>query len=147
MIQRISISIDEIQEKVEKQCAQDFRGLRILKPEIDTAFEDFVLTADDSEAVAEEIKNSTVVIYQSLRDYICQWYIDSEVCFYINTNADYTTLEQLLKKILISSVLAWWYNVRVADLSASYLNESAAAISQLVSTVTPKFATRKLRMF
>lgn len=147
MIQRIAIPVDTIIKKVIDQCSQDFRGLRTQKPDIDILFQDFVITPDDKGSLIEEIKHVVTDIQLTLKDYICQWYIDEEVCFYFKTCADILSVENKLCNTIVFSVLAWWYNLRLPELSNVYRDKSINNLSDLQMAITPKFGKRKLRMF
>lgn len=146
--QRLNIPIDTIIDDAINQCSQDFRGLRILRPEVDITFTDFVMTPDDKTALANEIKSIVSSVYQSIKGYVCQWYIDTEeVCFYLRTPADSVALESTFKDVVVYSLLSWWYEPRIGDLAVVYRDKAALQLSALISSVYPKFSKRRLRMF
>lgn len=147
MIHRLSIPIDRVFKECIALNSQDFRGLRTQRPDMDIVFEDFVMTEDDLSAITSEILNISAVIYTKIKGYVCQWYVDSEVCFYIHNDMDAYSTEQILLNTLVYSVLAWWYETRLPDLSVVYREKANLALSSLMEMITPKFATRKLRMF
>lgn len=147
MIHRLSVPIDVVIKKSISQNSQDFRGLRTQKPDMDIIFEDFVMTEDDTTAITSEIMNISALIYSRIKGYVCQWYVDTEVCFYIHNDIEPNSTELMLQNILVYSVLAWWYETRLPELSLSYKEKVDFMLSSLLEMVTPKFATRKLRMF
>lgn len=147
MIQRVAISIDSIIDKTIAQSSQDFRSLRTQKPDIDTLFPDFVITPDDRQAIVDRINTIASYIYDGLKDYVCQWYIDEDVCFYIKTNADMLAIENYLHKIMSNSILSWWYNLRLPELADVYTRESNTYYIMLKNAVMPMFGSRRLRFF
>lgn len=148
MTQRLNITIDSIIEDATNQSAQVFRGLRVTKPEIDLTYSDFVMTPDDRDALITEMKSIVSSIYQSIKGYVCQWYIDTEeICFYLRTSADSTALGNTLKDVAVYSLLAWWYETRVGDLAASYREKATLQLSALIGSIYPKFAKRQIRYF
>lgn len=147
MIQRVAISIDSIIDKTIAQSSQDFRSLRTQKPDIDTLFPDFVVTPDDRLAIVDRIKTVSAYIYQGLKDYVCQWYVDEYVCFYFKTDADPLFVENSVYNIMSSSILSWWYTLRLPELADVYTRNSNAYYVELKNAVIPMFGTRRLRMF
>lgn len=147
MIHRISISVEDIIKEAINQNSQDFRGLRTLKPEFDAVFEDFVATTDDTEAINSQIKNISARIYQEVKSYVSQWYVDAEVCYYINSDVESISLEQILRNTLVYAILSWWYQIRMPELSASYNDKYTIELSALRAAVLPKFYQRRLRHF
>ena len=147
MIHRISIPTEDIIKEAIKLNSQDFRGLRILKPELDAAFEDFVLTTDDADAMNSQVKIIATEIYQKIKGYVLQWYVDAEVCYYVKSPIDTSSLEIILRNVGVYSILAWWYETRLPELSISYRDKATLQLSALTSAVIPTFGKRKLRMF
>lgn len=147
MIHRISISVEDIIQETINQNSQDFRGMRTLKPEFDAVFEDFVATTDDAEAINSQLKNISAMIYQEIKGYVSQWYVDAEVCYYVNSEIDSISLEMILRNTLVYAILSWWYQLRMPELSASYFDKYTIQLAALRNAVTPKFYNRKLRMF
>jgi hypothetical protein len=147
MIYRLCLSVEDIINNTINQSSQDFRGLRTQKGDIDIVFEDFVITADDRSALVTEMKNISASIYQQIKGYVCNWYIDDDLCFYIKTNAPFIGVDIIINNIVVYALLAWWYETRLPELSLAYREKVDAQISALISAVTPKFAERRLRMF
>lgn len=148
MIQRVSISVEDVIRAAIHQSAQDFRALRALKgSDINLTYEDFVLTQDDAEAITTEIKNISAQIYESIKGYVCQWYVDVEVCYYIKGEVCSNTVQSIIHNILLYTILAWWFDFRLPDAAVTYREKASIQLSALVGAVVPKFAKRKLRMF
>lgn len=148
MIQQFNLSRSKIIEHTMAQCSQDFRGLRTQKMDMDTIFEDFAMAPDDSDAMWLEAENISVMIHQATKAYVSSWSIvEQGVTFAFDTTADEVVIARTLLNIYIYSLLAWWYESRLPDLSLSYRTKADDQLSELIGAVTPKFAERRLRMF
>lgn len=150
----ISISMDDIVNDAIIQSSADFRALRSTATEqvagIDNVYEDFVITPDDKPLIIGEVYGFVPLLYQSVRAYSPRYYVDdTSIEFEIiaqDCNAGQRLVE-LYRKCIVWDILGWWYNLRSAELSASYYEKSAGAVSDILSIVIPRFIDRRLRYF
>ena len=138
------------------QSAQDFRAMRSRAgaegaAAIDSIYEDFALTKDDFTALNEELPSIVANMCNRFHGYVTQYYVaDEQVCIYVNIDnckSSNSSVEDFAKKVIVHSLLAWWYDVRLAELANVYRDKAAQGLSQLMSIVIPTFGRRRLRMF
>ena len=154
MIHFIEIPNKDIFEAVERETSQNFRALRASATQqggdIDTSFEDMVVTADDYPALLEQMKVVVPAVYQDIRGYCPEYFVEDNGFGYAVEAADCNSgvrLTPLFEKIAQYMLLSWWYNLRIPQLAQQYSASAADTMSAIRSIVIPTFGTRKLRMF
>ena len=154
MIHFIEILNRDIFEAVERETSQNFRALRAPATQqggdIDISFEDMVVTTDDYPALSEQLKVVIPAIYQDVRGYTPEYFVEDNGFGYAVEASDCNAgsrLTPLFEKIVQYMLLAWWYNLRAPQLAQQYSVSAADTMSAIRSIVIPTFGTRKLRMF
>ena len=154
MIHFIEILNNDVFEAVERETSQNFRALRAAATQqggsVDTSFEDMVVTTDDYPALSEQLKVVIPAMYQDIRGYTPEYFVEDNGFGYAVEASDCNAgsrLTPLFEKIVQYMLLAWWYNLRAPQLAQQYSVSAADTMSAIRSIVIPTFGTRKLRMF
>lgn len=155
MIHFIEILNEDVFAAVERESSQNFRALRASAAQqgatnVDALYEDLVITADDHTSLLEQLKVVIPNIYQDIRGYTPEYFVSDKGFGFAVDAKDCNTGERLaplFEKVAQYMLLAWWYNIRMPQLTQQYSTAASETMSAIRSIVIPKFGKRKLRMF
>ena len=137
---------------VKMETSQNFRATRVTSAQqgagIDTLYQDMVMNDADDDSLDLQLDSIIPEIYQDIRGYTDNYTKnETQISFTIklkDANAS-DRLTPLFKKTIQDRLLAWWYKIRMPQLSQQYSEQAALSMSAIRSIVIPTFGVRKLR--
>ena len=150
MIHRIEIAKSVLFDAVRDETAQHFRAMRVRTEGADSAYEDMVVTEVDYPALSARLDALVSSIYADIRGYTPEYMLTEDMVGFAVDMRDCNggaRVAPLLQQVMEQQLLAWWYNVRMPDLAAQYVQGAESTMSAIRSAVIPVFGNRKLRMF
>lgn len=145
MTLRCSILYRPIIKAAQVQTSADFRALRVQTPQIDTAYDDFVLSEDEYELALDELRGEiTDSLYAYFRPIVVEVIRDNVEGMYISFNvsrsADLAVMESLIQNTLKYALLKWWYTQRSEAHFVAYRQKFITALQELNSLIRPRIA-------
>ena len=151
MKHRVTIDIQEIIDKAEAQSANDFRAMRVQNGKVaNEVFDDFVFVADNRELVLSQIDFAAKVIRTKLYAHLGKFESTPEAIYMEIAVPECRvdeSLEAVITDFLTATLLSWWYTLRNSDLSTLYAQRAVDDIDEAVHLITPKFTTRRCRLY
>lgn len=137
---------------VKMETSQNFRATRVTSAQqgagIDTLYQDMVMNDADDDSLDLQLDSIIPEIYQDIRGYTESYTKnETQISFTIKLKDENASdrLTPLFKKTIQDRLLAWWYKIRMPQLSQQYLEQAALSMSAIRSIVIPTFGVRKLR--
>lgn len=151
MIHRVYIDVQDIINKAAAQSANDFRAMRVKNGKAaDEVYDDYVFIADNLEQVLEKIDFVAKVLRTKLFAYLKSLNSTPESIEFEFTMQECRvdeSLEAVITDCFVASILNWWYQMRDTDLSLLYAQRASDDADEALHLLTPKFTTRRCRMF
>ena len=151
MIHRVYVDIQDIIEKAAAQSANDFRAMRVkVGKAADEVYDDYVFVGDNLEQVLEKIDFVAKVLRTKLFAYLKSANSTPEgIQFEFNVQECRVdgSLEAVITDCFVANILNWWYTMRDTDLALLYAQRASDDADEAQHLLTPKFTTRRCRMF
>lgn len=138
------ISIQRILRECITQTSLDVQAMRSTGGDnvalADSIYDDWTINEDNKPEVLTPLQDIGARLCSILKSRVCDYHFEMDVIHYVldvtlPTATEMVVLNNALLRYYKYNILAWWYQLRNADLSAVYATQAESAVDDIISSV------------
>lgn len=146
----VRVAIEGVRRESSEQISLDFQALRLQSPDIDSVYDDWVMTEEHFRNLGSVMQDASGDLYHALHNYIGYMSVGREMISIDikvgRCSIDINSVTDAIHRYYKSRVLAWWYQMRNAEMAKAYTLKADGILEQIynlcitrIGTLTPRY--------